>query len=80
MGFAVGSRSLVSLHYPKSVAQAVCWFETTELDVKESIIPSWKGSTARNPAKSEGAKNQRGGRSGYFPGRENSGYRGETRG
>ena len=39
----------VSLRYPKSISKAVLLAETTELAIKASRSPSWKGSTADNP-------------------------------
>ena len=45
----------VSLHYPKSIAQAVSLAETTELAVKTSRRPTVKGA---NPSKGPMSQNQ----------------------
>ena len=67
----------VSLHYPKSIVQAVLSAETMELAVKASIRPNWKVNKIGNPAKGPGVQGQRGGsRGGYFPRRGRSGRRG----
>ena len=68
----------VCLQHPKYIAQAISLPETMELVATASRRPSWKGRTPVNPAKVQGGKNQRGGRSGYFPGHGKSGYRGGT--
>ena len=75
----------VSLHYPKSIAQAILLAETTELAVKPSRRPGWKSSiTGGNQARAQGQSNRgrgqggvrgrggnaRGGRGNpWFPGR-----------
>ena len=82
----------VSLHYPKSIAQAVSLAETTELAVKASRRPVAKGgSTGRAPIsqnrgrgqwRGRGQGGQRGGGRGYgnAGGGRRGGYRGGSRG
>ena len=56
----------VSLHYPKSIAQAISLAETTELAVKPSRRPGWKSSaTGGNQAKAQGQSNRGRGQGGY---------------
>ena len=77
MGIVADLARSVSLHYPKSLLQAVLLAETMELAVKASRRPNWKSNTAGNPAKVQGVHGQRGGgRGGYFLGRGISGSRG----
>ena len=59
----------VSLHYPKSIANAVSLAETTELAIKASRRPSWKASTTGNSqTRAQGQTGQGRGR-GFFRGR-----------
>ena len=78
----------VSLHYPKSIAQAVSLAETTELAVKASRRPMGRGqNSGRAPMSQNRGRGQRGyrGRGGYRGGRSagsgggNSGGRGRGR-
>ena len=76
----------VSLHYPKSIAQAVSLAETTELAVKASRRPTAKGQqSGRAPMTQNRGRGQwrgrgrggfRGGRSSGSGGRTSSGNRG----
>ena len=59
----------VSLHYPKSIAQAVSLAKTTELAVKASRRPGWKSSTTGGTqTKAQGQSNRGRGQGGYFRG------------
>ena len=59
----------VSLHYPKSIANAVSFAETTELAVKASRRPGWKPSTAGgSQTKAQGQTGRGRGQGGYFLG------------
>ena len=56
----------VSLHYPKSIAQAISLAETTELAVKASRRPGWKSSTTGgNQARAQGQSNRGRGQGGF---------------
>ena len=61
----------VSLHYPKSIAQAVSLAETTELAVRASRRPATKGQTGRAPMQQNQGRGQwkNRGRGGYRGGR-----------
>ena len=76
-GFHLDLARSVSLHCPKSIAQAVLLAETMELAIKASRRPNQKSSAVGNPAKGPGVQGERGGgRGGYFPGRGRLGRRG----
>ena len=73
----------VSLHYPKSIAQAVSLAETTELAVKASRRPATKGQSGRAPMyQNQGRGQWRSGRGGYRGGRGSGsgGGRGQSSG